>query len=111
MGVSADAVPKGARKRAGRRGAEGRGHRSLREPLLFEAQQAKVTEAGTALLERRTPCARWASGPSAWKATPTTRQIKWGIIRRFTSHWDLSAARATAVARYLHEHLGSTRGS
>jgi chemotaxis protein MotB len=32
--------------------------------------------------------------------------IKWDLFGRFTSHWDLSAARATAVARYLHEHSG-----
>jgi chemotaxis protein MotB len=79
----------------------------LREPLLFPANQAKLTDSGAALLDRL---------GAALKALPArdihiqghtdNAPIKWELFGRFTSHWDLSAAQAIAVARYLHEHAG-----
>ena len=80
---------------------------SLQESLLFESQQAKISETGAGLLDRlggalhalpaRTIRVQGHSDNAA---------IKWVLFGRFTSHWDLSAARATAVARYFHEHSG-----
>jgi chemotaxis protein MotB len=79
----------------------------LQEPLLFSANQAKLTDSGAALLDRL---------GGALKALPArdihiqghtdNAPIKWELFGRFTSHWDLSAAQAIAVARYLHEHAG-----
>ena len=80
---------------------------TLQEPLLFKPQQAKLTDSGVALLDRLgralqllNPRAVRVEGHSDNSA------IKWELFGSFTSHWDLSAARATAVARYLHEHAG-----
>lgn len=80
---------------------------TLQEPLLFEPKQAKLTENGVAVLER--------VGAALHKLSPRkvvveghadNTPIKWELFGRFTSHWDLSAGRATAVARHLHEHGG-----
>jgi chemotaxis protein MotB len=80
---------------------------TLREPLLFEAQQAKITEPGTALLERVGNALRALPKRAVRvEGHSDNSPIKWELFGRFTSHWDLSAARATAVARYLHEHSG-----
>jgi chemotaxis protein MotB len=80
---------------------------TLQEPLLFKPQQAKLTDGGVALLDRlgralqaMTPHAVRVEGHS------DNSDIKWELFGSFTSHWELSAARATAVARYLHEHAG-----
>ena len=80
---------------------------TLREPLLFSPQQAKLSDDGGALLERLGN-ALHALGSRAVRVEghSDNAPIKWELFGRFTSHWDLSAARATAVARYLHEHGG-----
>lgn len=80
---------------------------TLREPLLFEPQQAKLTDAGAALLDRVGAALRaLPQRPVRVEGHSDNSRIKWELFGRFTSHWDLSAARATAVARYLHEHAG-----
>lgn len=80
---------------------------TLQEPLLFEPQQAKLTESGIALLERVGKALHALAGRGIRvEGHSDNSPIKWELFGRFTSHWDLSAARATAVARYLHEHAG-----
>ncbi len=80
---------------------------TLREPLLFKPQQAKLTEGGVALLDRLGRALQ-ALSPRAVRVEghSDNSTIKWELFGSFTSHWDLSAARATTVARYLHEHAG-----
>lgn len=79
----------------------------LLEPLLFEPQQAKITEGGAGLLERLSNALRVLPPKNLRvEGHSDNSPIKWELFGRFTSHWDLSAARATAVARYLHEHAG-----
>ncbi|MCX5797039.1 MAG: OmpA family protein [Elusimicrobia bacterium] len=80
---------------------------TLQEPLLFKPQQAKLTEGGVALLDRLGRTLQSLS-PRAIRVEghSDNSTIKWELFGSFTSHWDLSSARATAVARYLHEHAG-----
>jgi chemotaxis protein MotB len=80
---------------------------TLQEPLLFKPQQAKLTEDGVALLDR-VGRAVLALKPGAVRVEghSDNSTIKWELFGSFTSHWELSAARATAVAGYLHEHTG-----
>jgi chemotaxis protein MotB len=80
---------------------------TLREPLLFAPQQAKLTDAGIALLDKVGNALRELPRRAVRvEGHSDNSRIKWELFGRFTSHWDLSAARATAVARYLHEHSG-----
>ncbi len=108
MGTLADAVLKELQSEDAKIDQDGGTIKvTLQEPLLFPANQAKLTETGAALLERL---------GNALKALPArsihiqghtdNAPIKWELFGRFTSHWDLSAAQAIAVARYLHEHAG-----
>jgi len=80
---------------------------TLQESLLFKPQQAKLTEAGVALLDRVGRTLRGLN-PQAVRIEghSDNSAIKWELFGSFTSHWDLALARATAVARYLHEHSG-----
>jgi chemotaxis protein MotB len=80
---------------------------TLQEPLLFKPQQAKLTEDAVGLLDRLGRALQ-ALNPRAIlvEGHSDNSTIKWELFGSFTSHWDLSAARATAVARYLHEHAG-----
>ena len=79
---------------------------TLREHLLFDPQKAKLTDGGVALLDRLGRALK-ALGPRDIRIEghSDNSTIKWELFG-FSSHWDLSAARATAVARYLHEHSG-----
>lgn len=80
---------------------------SLSDALLFTEGQAKLTQGGTALLDRI---------GKALKALPAYKvgveghtdngPVKRELFGGFASQWDLSSARATVVARYLHEHGG-----
>jgi flagellar motor protein MotB len=80
---------------------------TLQEPLLFETQKAKLTEDGAGVLDRLGAALhKLPSRLVRVQAHSDNAQIKWDLLGRFTSHWDLTAARATAVARYLHEHAG-----
>lgn len=80
---------------------------TLLEPLLFEPQQAKLSDSGVALLDRLGGALHKFSGRNLRvEAHSDNSPIKWELFGRFTSHWDLSSARATAVARHLHEHAG-----
>ena len=80
---------------------------TLQERLLFESQQSKLTEAGGALLARLGPALRQLSGRQfRVEGHSDTTPIKWELLGRFSSHWDLSSAQATAVARFLSERSG-----
>ena len=80
---------------------------TLREPLLFKPQQAKLTEGGVALLDRLGRALQTLNPRGVRvEGHSDNSTIKWELFGSFTSHWELSAARATAVARYLHEHAG-----
>jgi chemotaxis protein MotB len=80
---------------------------TLQEPLLFEAQRAKLSEEGAGLLDRLGGAIhKLPARLVRVQAHSDNAEIKWDLLGRFTSHWDLTAARATAVARYLHEHSG-----
>jgi chemotaxis protein MotB len=80
---------------------------TLQEPLLFKPQQAKLTDDGVALLDRLGRALQ-ALNPGAVRVEghSDNSTIKWELFGSFTGHWELSAARAAAVARYLHEHAG-----
>lgn len=108
MGAAADAVLKEIQ--AGKAGVEQDGDVftvTLADSLLFEEGSAKVSEAGAARLDR---LAR------ALKALPKKRvrvechsdnaPFKKGLLGGYDGHWELTAARATAAARWLHEHGG-----
>jgi chemotaxis protein MotB len=108
LGALADAVLKELQSEKAKLEQEGEDvELTLQESLLFKPQQAKLTEDATALLDRLgrslqslSPRAVRIEGHSDNSA------IKWELFGSFTSHWDLALARATAVARYLHEHSG-----
>jgi len=108
MGLLADAVLKEIQAEKARIEQDGESIvLNLQESLLFKPQQAKLTEEGVALLDRLGRALQ-ALGPRAIRVEghSDNSAIKWEIFGSFTSHWDLSAARATALSRYLHEHSG-----
>ena len=79
---------------------------TLQEPALFKPQQDKLNDAGLALLDRLGRALQ-ALGPRAIRVEghSDNAQIK-QLFGGFSSHWELSAAQAVAVSRYLHEHAG-----
>ena len=106
LGSAADAVLKDIQ--SGKAGVEQEGEAfsvTLSDTLLFEEGKAAVTEAGAARLGRLA---------AALKALPGKRirveghsdnaPFKKGLLGGYDGHWELSAARATAVARWLHQH-------
>lgn len=106
LGSAADAVLKDIQ--SGKAGVEQEGEAfrvTLSDALLFEEGKAAVTEAGAARLGRLA---------AALKALPGKRirveghsdnaPFKKGLLGGYDGHWELSAARATAVARWLHQH-------
>lgn len=108
MGSVADAVLKEIQ--AGKAGVDQDGEVftvTLSDSLLFEDRSAKLSGAGVARLEG---IAR------ALKALPKKRvrvechsdnaPIKKGLLGGYDGHWELTAARAAAAARWLHEHGG-----
>ncbi len=79
---------------------------TLQEALLFEPQKAALTEAGTILLIRVAGAVKeLAPRPVLVEAHTDGTPPKRGILGGFEDNWDLSAARAAAVGRFL-----STRG-
>lgn len=108
MGALADSMLKELQSERARIAVSGENIEiSIEEPLLFEPQQAKLLEGGTALLDRL-GSALHALGARTIRVEGhcDNSPLKAGLFGGFTSLWELSAARATAVARYLHEHAG-----
>ena len=108
MGAAADAVLK--EMQAGLALVEQKGDAffiTLDDAALFEDGSAKVTEPGAALLGR-VGAALKAMGPKAVRveAHSDNSPFKKGLLGGYSGHWELTAARATATARWLHEHGG-----
>ncbi len=76
---------------------------TLQVPLLFKAQDAKLTDAGASFLDRLAKALNALPHRSARvEGHSDNSTINWSLFGGYTSHWDLSSARATAVARHLH---------
>lgn len=108
MGSAADALLK--EMQAGRALVEQNGETffiTLDDGALFEDGSAKITEPGAALLGR-VGAALKAMGPKALRveAHSDSSPFKKGLLGGYGGHWELTAARATAAARWLHEHTG-----
>lgn len=112
MGTAADAVLKEMQAGLAAVEQDGEGFAvTLSNELLFEEGSEKITEKGAALLGRL---------GAALKALPAKRlrveahsdnaPFKKPLIGGYAGHWELSAARATAAARWLHEHAGLDPG-
>lgn len=108
MGAAADAVLK--EMQAGRALVEQDGERftiALGDGALFEEGSVKITEAGGALLARLGAALKTMPSKSLRvEAHSDNAPFKKGLLGGYAGHWELTAARATAVARWLHEHAG-----
>jgi len=108
MGAAADAVLR--EMQAGRASVEQSGETftvTLNDAALFDDGSAKVTEAGAALLARVGAALKAMPSKSLRvEAHSDNAPFKKGLLGGYAGHWELTAARATAVARWLHEHAG-----
>jgi chemotaxis protein MotB len=108
MGSAADAVLK--EMQAGKALVEQNGETfsiTLDDGQLFEDGSAKVTEQGAAILGR-VGAALKAMPAKVFRveAHSDNSPFKKGLLGGYSGHWELTAARATAAARWLHEHAG-----
>lgn len=108
MGGAADAVLK--EMQAGKALVEQNGESfsiSLDDGMIFEDGAAKVTEQGAALLGRVGAALKaLPSKVMRVEAHSDNSPFKKGLLGGYAGHWELTAARATAAARWLHEHSG-----
>lgn len=108
MGSAADAVLK--EMQDGRASVEQDGEAftiTLGDASLFEEGSVKITEPGAALLARVGAALKpLASKSVRVEAHSDNSPFKKGLLGGYAGHWELTAARATAVARWLHEHAG-----
>ncbi|MDX6770738.1 MAG: OmpA family protein [Elusimicrobiota bacterium] len=108
MGSVADAVLK--ELQSGKASAEQDGESfslTLADGLVFEDGSEKVTEAGAARLARLAAALKALSGKRLRVEVHTDNApFKKGLLGGYDGHWELSAARATAAARWLHLHGG-----
>lgn len=108
MGAAADAVLK--ELQAGKALVEQNGESfalTVEDAALFEDGSAKLTEAGAALLGRVGAALKALSSKALRvEAHSDNAPFKKNLIGGYAGHWELTAARATAVARWLHEHAG-----
>lgn len=108
LGTVADAVLREIQSGAAS-ADEGAGRFSvtLSAALLFDEGSARVRDEGAAVLERVGRALK-ALGPRAVAVEGHTDNgpVKKGLLGGYGSHWELSAAQAAAVARWLHEHAG-----
>lgn len=108
MGSAADAVLK--EMQAGRALVEQSGETftvSLSDAALFDEGSVKLTEPGAALLARLGAALKALPSKSLRvEAHSDNAPFKKGLLGGYAGHWELTAARATAVARWLHEHAG-----
>jgi len=75
--------------------------------VLFEDGSEKITEAGAALLARVGAALKALPAKSvSVSAHSDNAPFKKGLLGGYRGHWELTAARATAAARWLHEHAG-----
>ncbi len=74
---------------------------------LFEDGSDKITEEGAALLGRLGAALKALPSKAVRvEAHSDNAPFKKGLLGGYRGHWELTAARATAVARWLHEHAG-----
>ena len=108
MGSAADAVLK--EMQAGKALVEQDGESftiALNDAALFDEGSVKVTEPGAALLARLGAALKAMPSKSLRvEAHSDNAPFKKGLLGGYAGHWELTAARATAVARWLHEHAG-----
>lgn len=108
MGSAADAVLKDIQ--SGKAGVEQDGEAftvTLQDSLVFEDGSAKITEAGAARLDRLAKSLKALAGKRVRvEAHSDNAPFKKGLLGGYDGHWELSAARAAAAARWLHEHGG-----
>ena len=108
MGAAADAVL--GEIQAGRALVEQDGLNftiSLGDAALFEEGSVKITEPGAALLARVGAALKaMPSKALRVEAHSDNAPFKKGLLGGYAGHWELTSARATAVARWLHEHAG-----
>jgi chemotaxis protein MotB len=95
---------------AGKAGAAQGGHSysiTLSSELLFDDGSAKIRDDGAAILERVGRALK-ALGPRSIdvEAHTDSAPVRKGLLGGFDDRWSLTAARAAAVARWLHEHAG-----
>jgi chemotaxis protein MotB len=77
------------------------------DALLFDEGSAKVTGSGAALLGRTGAALKMLSNKKFHvEAHSDNAPFKKGLLGGYGGHWELTAARATAAARWLHEHAG-----
>lgn len=108
MGATADAVLKEIQAGSARIEQDGSGFvLSLSDALLFDEGSAKVRESGAALLERLGRALKSLGEREIFVEGHSDNSVfKKGLLGGYEGHWELTAARATAVARWLHEHAG-----
>jgi chemotaxis protein MotB len=80
---------------------------ALSADMLFADGGAKITDAGAAVLERVGGALK-GLGPRAIavQAHADNAPVKKGLLGGYDDAWALTAARAAAVGRWLHEHAG-----
>lgn len=78
----------------------------LQETLLFESQEAKFMKNAAPLLARVGKALREGGGSVRIEAHVDNAPLKRELFGGFSSHWELTAARAVTVARYLQESAG-----
>lgn len=108
MGLAADAVLK--ELQAGKAGVDQDGEAfsvTLSDDLLFDEGAAKLSDGGMARLDRLAKALKALGGKKVRvEAHSDNSPFKKDLIGGYAGHWELTAARATAVARWLHEHGG-----
>ncbi len=108
MGAVADSVLK--EMQAGRALVEQSGDSfsvTVDAGALFEDGSEKLTDEGAALLGRLGGALKPLSSKTIRvEAHSDNAPFKKGLLGGYRGHWELTAARATAAARWLHEHAG-----
>lgn len=108
MGAAADAVL--TEMQAGKALVEQNGDSfaiTVGDGAIFEDGSVKVTQQGAALLGRVGAALKaMPSKVLRVEAHSDNAPFKKGLLGGYPGHWELTAARATAVARWLHEHAG-----
>lgn len=108
MGAAADAVLK--EMQAGKAFVEQNGESfsiTIEDGVIFEDGSVKVAEQGAALLGRIGAALKALPSKAMHvEAHSDNAPFKKGLLGGYGGHWELTAARATAAARWLHEHAG-----
>jgi len=108
MGTAADAILK--EMQAGKALVEQNGETfsiTVDDGAIFDDGSVKITEPGAGLLGRIGAALKTLpSKVMRVEAHSDNSPFKKGLLGGYSGHWELTAARATAAARWLHEHAG-----